>query len=84
MKKVILTLAVAMMFASCESPGILRKSTENKNVTVDLMCTVDGRNVYRMCDNGSMVYFVINPNSATTSWKEKQGKVTETQTVTSE
>lgn len=84
MKKVILTLAVAMMFASCESPGIQRKSTENKNVTVDLMCTVDGRNVYRMCDNGRMVYFVINPNSTTTSWNEQEGKMTVEKSVTAE
>jgi hypothetical protein len=84
MKKILFILAAAITFTSCSNPGVERTPTENKNVTVDLMCTVEGRHVYRMIDAGRSVYFVINPNSTTTCWNEQQGKVTVQNTVSAE
>jgi hypothetical protein len=84
MKKILFILTVAITFTSCSTPGVERIVTENKNVTVDLMCTVEGRNVYRMYDGSREVYFVINPNSTTTAWQEQVDETTVNRTVTAE
>ncbi len=60
-------LALALLVCGCERPAMESRPSDNANISVDLLLTIDGCKVYRFYDNGHARYVTICPDYRRTS-----------------
>jgi hypothetical protein len=70
--------ALVLLVCGCKQPAIDSRPSDNANISVDLLLTIDGCKVYRFYDNGSARYVTICPDYRRTStigdWVQSTGK----------
>jgi hypothetical protein len=84
MKKLVsifLLALVAISFTSCYKDPVQRQGTDNVDVPVELIFTVDSCKVYRFRDGGRAHYIVIGQNAIQTMSVQHSGKHTYTETI---
>lgn len=59
-----------LLLAACDHEPIGPVSTEPNGVTVALMATVEGCNVYKINTGGEVIYTTICPNRQEVAWSE--------------
>jgi hypothetical protein len=89
MRRFLFVAAAAALLAACEKPAIGCAATDNPNLVVSHLVTIDGCRVYRFEDGGNNRYLTACPGgSVSASHSESCGKgctrtrVEEIQTVT--
>ena len=78
---ILLIAITAISLTSCYNDPVQRKGTDNVDVPVELIFTVDSCKVYRFRDGGRAHYVVIAPQRSQTISTQKSGKSTYSETI---
>lgn len=81
-KNITRSIWLACLVLGCAKDPVSKSSTNNSNISIDLLFEHDGVKVYRFFDNGHYIYYTDARGK--TEWVQKEGKtsrIVEVETV---